>query len=458
MSSRAYLAAIGLGLLLLAPVASAADSGKNPEKSDADILVQWFDLLYDRVKADAFNPVLASRIYGLAGVTAYEAVQPGAKKKPKWLSLQGQLAGFDATVIPVIDKKSRHWPTVVNYALHTVLTGLFTGKQDSIDAFLALRDSAQLGFPKPPKGKLLERSIARGEELGAAILLWAADDGSAEPCTFVPDDQELITGPGSWQGAPPGFGPNPLLPCWGSNRTLVLADGNECDALPHPTFDTSATSLFYANALEVFATVELDNAEYQTIANYWSDGPGATGTPGGHWVDLVRQTCVNESLSLIEGAAAFARVGLALHDAFIQCWNVKYETYLMRPVTYIQANVAGAGAWLSFITTPGFPTYTSGHSTQSGAVVRVLEEQFGYEFAFTDTTHTDHGFVVTPVDGPRSFDSLDEAGREAAISRLYGGIHYRFDNDNGFEAGTCVGQTIVDSVEFRTGEDDADDE
>ena len=71
MSFRPSLAVLGLGLLLLAPVASAADNGKNPEKSTADVLVQWFDLLYDRVKADAFNPVLASRIYGLAGVTAF---------------------------------------------------------------------------------------------------------------------------------------------------------------------------------------------------------------------------------------------------------------------------------------------------------------------------------------------------------------------------------------------------
>jgi membrane-associated phospholipid phosphatase len=181
----------------------------------------------------------------------------------------------------------------------------------------------------------------------------------------------------------------------------------------------------------------------KTIADYWSDGASATGTPAGHWIAIVSQIARNEDLSLAAAAEAYARVGIAVHDAFIACWNTKYSYNLERPVTYINDNI-DAG-WEPYIVTPGFPSYTSGHSTQSGAAARVLTDMFGSK-RFTDTTHTDHGLV--PAQEPRTFDSFDEAAAEAAISRLYGGIHFAFDNDDGLASGQCIGQAISDHVRF----------
>ena len=113
-------------------------------------------------------------------------------------------------------------------------------------------------------------------------------------------------------------------------------------------------------------------------------------------------------------------------------------------MTYIRANIDPA--WSSYIVTPAFPSYHSGHSTQSGAASTVLTDQFGV-LTFTDTTHTDHGLV--PPQTPRRFGSFEEAADEAAISRLYGGIHYRFDNNDGRASGRCIGDAIHTRVQFR---------
>jgi hypothetical protein len=212
----------------------------------------------------------------------------------------------------------------------------------------------------------------------------------------------------------------------------------------HPPFSTQTTSHFYAEALVVYNVGLNLTTEQKTTADYWSDGPSATGTPPGHWIAIVSQIARKEGLSLARAAEAYARVGIAVHDAFIACWNQKYVYNLQRPVTYINSNIDAN--WTSYIVTPNFPTYTSGHSTQSGAAARVLADMFGTK-AFTDTTHTDHGLV--PAQQPRSFKSFDQAAAEAADSRLLGGIHFSFDNYHGLASGQCIAQAIRDKVSFR---------
>jgi hypothetical protein len=164
----------------------------------------------------------------------------------------------------------------------------------------------------------------------------------------------------------------------------------------------------------------------------------------GHWIAIVGQIAETDNLSLATTADAYARVGLAVADAFIACWNTKYHYNLLRPVTYIRKLFDPT--WSSFIGTPAFPEYTSGHSVQSGAAATVLTDLLG-EKAFTDTTHVDHGLV--PTLAPRSFTSFPEAADEAALSRLYGGIHFRPAIELGVQQGVCVGRTIIDRIKFK---------
>jgi membrane-associated phospholipid phosphatase len=133
-------------------------------------------------------------------------------------------------------------------------------------------------------------------------------------------------------------------------------------------------------------------------------------------------------------------VGIAVHDAFIVCWRAKYVYKLQRPVTYINDNIDRR--WMPYLVTPGFPSYPSGHSMQSGAAASVLTDMFGTK-RFRDTTHIDHGQL--PTLEPRRFNSFADAASEAAVSRLYGGIHYSFDNDDGLASGQ-VGRSATDLV------------
>jgi hypothetical protein len=174
------------------------------------------------------------------------------------------------------------------------------------------------------------------------------------------------------------------------------------------------------------------------IAHYWADGAG-TMTPAGHSISMLNQIITNEASNLEVAAIAYAKLGIALSDAFLACWKTKFIYNLCRPVTYIRSYIDTS--WLPFIGTPPFPEYPSGHSSQSGAMAQVMTDLFGNNYAFTDHTWG------TSFGGPRSFDSFDEAAEEAAISRMYGGIHFEFGNNAGLALGTIVGQNVNELFE-----------
>ena len=432
-------------VLLLVSSRALADEDRNGKPADSfpsDVASAWFEELYDVVKAESTPPPPASRIYGVTAVALYESIVAGTRENR---SLVGQLNDLTSVPQPKRHKKY-HWPAVANAVLADTIRGLYpTISQASLDAINNLEESIaseqRHRVPRP----VYERSVAHGQAVAAAILDWASTDGFAtnNNCPYVPAPVA-----GAWVPTPPAFNPNPLQPCWGFLRPMVLTSG-ECAPPGHPAFSTDAASDFYAAALEVHDVGVSLTGEQKTIASYWADGAGATGTPPGHWVAIVSQIARNDALSLAAAAEAYARTGIAIYDAFIECWSTKYISNLERPVTYIQANIDPA--WLSFIVTPAFPTYTSGHSTQSGAAARALTDMFGIK-SFTDTTHTDHGLV--PPQDPRTFDSFDEAAAEAALSRLYGGIHFSFDNNDGFSSGQCIGRAIHDRVSFKRDDDD----
>jgi hypothetical protein len=331
---------------------------------------------------------------------------------------------------------------VANSALAAITRGLYANASPtSTDLINAQEQEFASRFQSMVPGPVYDRSAQLGRDVANAVLRWSTTDGALanNDCPYVPAEVD-----GAWEPTPPMFNPAPLQPCWGQNRPMALTSGADCARPGPPQFSTDASSEFYAAAQEVH-DIGVDLApEQKTIADYWADGPGATGTPSGHWIAIVAQFSRDSRLSLVASAEAFARVGIAVHDAFIACWSTKYTFNLQRPVTFIRDHIDSA--WSSYVTTPAFPSYHSGHSTQSGAAAAVLTDLYGI-VPFTDTTHTVHGLL--PPQAPRSFDSFDEAADEAALSRLYGGIHYAFDNDDGLAAGRCIGSVIDSRVRFR---------
>jgi hypothetical protein len=288
---------LGLVILVLLMASSAwekeGDNPKAPDGFPSDVASAWFDLLYDVVKTEQSSPPVASRIYGVAAVTLYEAIVPGSRENK---SLVGQLNAL-ASVPQLNPHKTYHWPTVANAALAQAIKGLFpTASSDSLSAINTLEEAFAAQFQASVPPPVYERSVAQGQVVAEAVLTWASTDGFTilNNCPYTPP-----VGPGLWVPAPPNFVPNPLQPCWGQLRPLVLTSSDECAPPPPPAYSADPSSEFYVLALEVYNTNLHLTDEQTTIALYWADNPGATGTPPGHWVAIVGQIARNNGLSLM---------------------------------------------------------------------------------------------------------------------------------------------------------------
>jgi hypothetical protein len=372
-----------------------------------------------------YSPPVASRAIGYAGVTLYEAIVGGM---PEHRSLAGLLSGLPA--LPASGRNAAYdWPLVANAALAEVLRALFPGAPAERRNALEILEASYVATA--PRG-IRERSIEHGRAIARAVFAWSTADGGHEgylrnfPSGYVPP-----VGPGLWERTPPGFQPA-LQPSWGDNRTFLRAPA-ACDPGPPPPYSTAPDSMCFAEANEVYTTVNALSDEQRAIARFWSDDPGATSTPPGHSLSIMTQVLRGRDASLAEAAEASALLGIAVADAFIGCWRVKYEHNLLRPITYIRATIDPSWGNPLPLVTPPFPEYTSGHSVQSAAAAAVLTAQFGV-VPFVDHSHDARGFA------PRAFASFEDAAAEAAISRLYGGIHYRAAIERGLTQGRCIGE------------------
>lgn len=399
---------------------------------DAQVATDWFRLALGMVQdSPDFNPPVASRAFAYLGVTLYEAVVPGL---PDYQSLVGQLNGL--ADLPEIDAAQRYnWQIVASSALAQVSHHLFSGasNDERINA-LAETQLRRLTLGQP--SEVIERSVVHGQALAEAIHEWSLTDGSQAE-ERVSAAVPASAGPGMWLSTPPAFAPA-LKPGWGNNRTFILSDGGDCPVTPPLAYSESPASAFYQEALEVYHTVQQLSAEQREIALYWADNPVETATPPGHWIAILTQILTEGGYSLERAAASYVRLNTALADSFIACWHAKYVYNLLRPLTYIQQVIDSS--WnnpeLSDpVVTPPFPEYPSGHSVQSGAAAQVLTAMFG-DMPFTDRTHLQRGHA------PRQFDSFWQAAEEAAISRLYGGIHFRAAIVQGVAQGRCIGEKV----------------
>jgi hypothetical protein len=398
--------------------------------------ISYFSLALKLTKETAgFTPPVAARAYGYTGVTLYEAVVAGMKD---YQSLEGQVNGLAVGDVPSIeDGKAYQWELVANAALAGILRNLY--KTTSAANLAAIDSLENLHFEALSAGvseDVAERSKAHGQAVAAAMYEYGQSDNQDEcylknfPADYVPP-----VGNGYW--VPTAAGQKALQPYWGSVRPFLTADVSGTQPSGHPVFSTVPASEFFAEALDVYNTTTALTDEQKIIANFWSDDPGKTSTPPGHSISVLSQVLDNEDANLALAAEAYAKVGMAVHDAFISCWKCKYDFSLMRPVTFIKENIDST--WTTLLSTPPFPEYTSGHSVQSGASAQVMTDLFGANYAFTDKTHE----ARTDIDGtPRSFDSFFEMAEEAAISRLYGGIHYKAAIDDGLEQGKKIGLNI----------------
>ncbi len=327
-------------------------------------------------------------------------------------------------------------------AAHDVAMALYPGMKEAAVWRTTLAESLR-GIPDGPSK---QAGIDYGRMVAAAVLTDRADDGSNSPANYAPGGQ-----PGGWNRTAPDYLP-PLVPHWGSVRPMAVGDVADY----RPSAPPELTSSQYADAVdEVMRLGHINSAERtpeQTeIALFWADG-GGTATPPGHWNRIATRISLHAQQSTVDRARTLALLNLALADAAIVSWDAKYTYDLWRPIDAIRraaedgnaATVADA-TWLPLIRTPPFPTYTSGHSTFSGAGASVLSAIFGRDNRFASRSDGHTGLTQRPLSSvmTRTFDSFWDAAEEAGMSRIYGGIHFQFDNTSGLAAGRAVGDHVV---------------
>lgn len=407
----------------------------------AEIAHSWVDQTLKLVKdSPGFSPPVTARTLGYLGISMYEA---GRFSNNGNLSLAGQIQGLTTDMLPKpIDGATYNWNIVVNNAasvlLHACMDGSRPENKTLIDDY---NQTLSAVYNLNGSDEVNERSKTFGNAIGQAITEYAKTDDQVN-ChkSNFPSNYTSPTGEGFW--IPTSSQIIPLQPYWGEVRSFS-ANNPKLIVSPALAYSKNVNSEFYKQAKEVFDVSRNLSLRERLIANFWSDDPGKTATPPGHSFSIAKIALKKQGSSFITSLETYAKLGMAVHDAFVSCWKTKYQYNVVRPVTYIRE--VFDPNWNTILPTPPFPEYTSGHSVQSGASAEILEGIFGTNFAFQDDTYASR----TDIDGtPRNFVSFADFANEAAISRLYGGIHYRESIFVGVNQGREVGKNI-NKLKFR---------
>jgi hypothetical protein len=365
-------------VLAAAAVAACSDGVTAPVPEDADTSVRWNTIARELVTLDRTSPPVAGRAYTYLSVAQYAAA----------VAARGIHPGAIPSLASLRDARSPSRAAVAS-ASAQVLTALFPSHGARIQHELSADVGALRG--QSLDVAVIERAEAIGARIATRILERAQNDGWDAVWTGT-----VPNGDGYW------IGTSPQLPMWGQVEPWLWESGSELRAPPPPAFNSQQ---FMAALDEVRQIAETRTAEQMEIARFWADGAG-TYTPPGHWNDIAAQLIRERGLGDLQAARTLALMNLAMADAAIGCWDSKFTYWVIRPW---QAD--------SRVTTPigqpSHPSYPSGHACFSGAGAKVLAALF-----------------------PSEADDLEHMAVEACDSRVYAGIHYRFDAEAGMTIGT----------------------
>ncbi|WP_121354177.1 vanadium-dependent haloperoxidase [Flavisolibacter nicotianae] len=438
-------------LLLMLPLAAGLFSCKQKDfakyTNNPLLFSKTVKRLNDVVLYNNFSPVVASRNYAYANIAAYECIAAGDSS---YQSLSGQIKHLPQMPRPEAGKK-------IDYHLAALLSFVKVGNAVTfpegvlMDYYNQLKEGADsAGMP----GEMLKNTVAFSDTIAAAILKWSKGDNyaqtrSAEKFTVKQED-------GRWIPTPPMYAQG-MEPHWCDIRPLLMDSSSQfLPPLPPKYNMKDSTSQFCKEVMEVKRTGETLTAEQKQIADFFDDNPfnlHVTGhvmyatkkfSPPGHWMNIVGIAAQKSGADFNKTVAAYTETAIALFDGFIACWKAKYQHNTVRPETVI--NKLLDPSWQPYIQTPPFPSYVSGHSVISAASAEVMTHHFGDNFAYTDSSEREFGIP------DRSFKSFRDAAQEASWSRLYGGIHYRSDLEQGNIVGKTLGEYVVQKLHFKKNE------
>lgn len=397
---------------------------------------------------DIFSPPVASRIYVYPNLAAYEIM---CQNSDKYITLAGQLTDFKPVPKPSSEKN-------LNYKLAALVAYFDVGKEliFSEDRVITYRDSLYATW-KNSDEVTFEVSKDYGLQVAKHIKDWITDDNYKETRT-MPKFSVLTEDASRWQPTPPDY-MDGIEPHWSKIRPFVIDSATQFIPEKHPEFSLEKGTDFYQELMEVYnigrkIKQDGDKSVEMEIAQFWDCNPYVSThkghlmfatkkiTPGAHWIGICKIACKKENADFSKTIFAYTKTSIAIMDAFISCWDEKYRSNLIRPETIINQYLDED--WNPVLQTPPFPEYTSGHSVVSGAASITLTDIFGDNFSFDDDTEVPYGLPV------RSFTSFNKAADEAAVSRLYGGIHYRAAIDVGLQQGRKLGLFVVNNLQMTS--------
>ena len=399
--------------------------------------------LTDIVVYDIFSPPVASRVYLYPSVAAYEIM--AYFNSDNFNSLRDQVNELQD--IPIPENPNIDSNLAAIFSFNQVGKALiFSEKKMEIFETNFNNKLKDFGVPS----RVINASKEYADKVSKSILDWASKDMYSQTRTFP--KYSILEGDRFWKPTPPDY-MDGIEPHWPKIRTMVLDSSNQFPPKDPIPFDLKKGSPFHKQLMEVYQVTNSLTEEQTNIAKFWDCNPYVSHhkghamfatkkiTPGGHWIGITAVATRKAKSSFEDTINAYVNVSIALFDAFISCWDEKWETLVVRPETLI--NQYYDEEWLPLLQTPPFPEYTSGHSVISRAAALTLTDLFGENFDFVDTTEVSYGLPS------RSYKSFINASEEAAISRLYGGIHYMMAITEGVAQGQNVGDFIVKNIQTK---------
>ncbi|SHM99807.1 vanadium-dependent haloperoxidase [Mucilaginibacter sp. OK098] len=426
------------GLLL---VASCTRKPKITLVNDADVLHNNMDQLTQVIIYDVFTPPVASRIYGYTSLASYEAMRYA---DPKYSSIITQLKGFGKPPEPQKGKQY-NFTLAATKAFFTVAHKITF----SIDTLKKYEDKVYAMYKDNLDDSTYARSVEFGEKIGKLVLKRAMVDNY--PQTRGKPKYLGENSPAKWHPTPPDYMDGVEF-CWGTIKAFAIDTSAQFSPPPPPPYSEDKNSAFVKQYTDVYNTNKNLTKEQIEIAKFWDDNPFVIQhnghlmfadkkiTPGGHWIGITAIACKKTHANGVKTAQAYALTSIALYDAFICCWEVKYKYSYARPVTNINEKLDHN--WLPLLQTPPFPEYTAGHSTISAAAAVTLTHLFGDNFEFQDTSDLHY------IGMQRHFKSFSLAAEETAISRYYGGIHYLNSSLMGANQGKQMAEFIWNKLKL----------
>ncbi len=418
------------------------------DKEDIQVTSEDFHASVDKVTQvmvhDIFSPPVASRIFAYPNIAAYEIM---AYQQPGYNSLVGHVD--ELLAIPKPQDTTQLNFELAALVAHIELSKRLIFSEEKIETF---RDSLYTKW-NTTNPTQFENSKKYGLQVADFIGQWMDKDNYKETRT-MPKFSVYSDDPSRWQPTPPAY-MDGIEPHWSKIRPFTMDSAAQFKPAPPPAFSMEKGSKFHKELEEVYnisneITAKGDSSEEVQIAQFWDCNPYVSITrghlmfatkkitPGAHWIGITKIACRKNDLDFINTVNAYTKTSIGIFEGFISCWDEKYRSNLIRPETLINQHFDDS--WKPILQTPPFPEYTSGHSVVSGSASTVLTAIFGDNYQFDDDTEIPYGLPI------RSFESFNKAADEAAVSRLYGGIHYRAAIDIGLTQGRQLGQFVVNKL------------